>query len=393
MSGPDSGAPSRVWLMMGHRAGDNSQVQALGETLGWPFEIKRFVYRKTELATNLLLGPTLLGMVKSKSSVLEPPWPDLIISAGRRNEPICRWIRKQAGGRDKVKMVHLGRPWAPIATFDLVITTPQYRLPKRPNVLHNDTTIHRVTPGRLESEAEALAQKVAHLPKPHIAVLVGGDSGPYRFNERAAERLGAQASALAAKSGGSLLVTNSARTSAAATDALQAAITVPNWIYRWRPDADDNPYYGLLGLAESIVPTADSISMITEACATGKPVYFFDLGEGWNSMRTPIGVPGEKPAPMPPWSEMRQDFDFGAFFYRMVMRYGWKRMTRDIRIIHRNLIDSGRAVWLDENKTAGAPPPLQDLERAVSRIRGLFPMAQADVPVSLSDGEKKAVAS
>ena len=51
--------PPKVWLMMGHRAGDNSQVLALAEALGWPFEVKRFVYRRTELLTNLLCGPTL----------------------------------------------------------------------------------------------------------------------------------------------------------------------------------------------------------------------------------------------------------------------------------------------------------------------------------------------
>ncbi len=362
----------RVWLLMGHRIGDNSQVQALGEALGWPYEIKRFVYRPYELATNLLLGPTLAGMVPEKSSKLEPPWPDLIISAGRRNEPICRWIQKQAGGRDRVKLVHLGRPWAWIKRFDLVITTPQYRLPRLPNVLHNDTTIHRVTRERLSRAAAELAPRVAHLPRPYITVLVGGNSGPYSFTVESARRLARQAGDLARAQGGSLLITTSARTPAEAADALEAAIDVPAFVYRWRGRSDDNPYYGLLGQANSIVVTADSVSMVTEACASGRPVYLFDLGEGWNSMRAPIGVPGEQPAPMPSFSELRRDFDLRAFVYRMSMRFGPKRMTRDIRIIHRNLVSAGRAVWLDEGQPAAAPPPLQDLDRAVTRVRGLF---------------------
>jgi mitochondrial fission protein ELM1 len=86
----------RVWVMLGHKAGDNSQVLALAEALGLPFEEKHFVYRPAELVTNMLLGPTLAGVVTRKSSPLSAPWPDLIISAGRRNEPICRWIQQQA---------------------------------------------------------------------------------------------------------------------------------------------------------------------------------------------------------------------------------------------------------------------------------------------------------
>jgi len=134
--------------MMGHKAGDNSQVLAMAEALGVPFEIKRFVYKPYELVTNLLCGPTLAGTVKSQCSSLEAPWPDLIISAGRRNEPICRWIQQQAKGQ-RVRLVHLGRPWAKIERFDLVVTTPQYRLPIRPNVLQNKTPLHRVTQERL----------------------------------------------------------------------------------------------------------------------------------------------------------------------------------------------------------------------------------------------------
>ena len=95
----DGSSHPRTWVMMGHKAGDNSQILALAEGLGWPFEIKHLVYRPTELLTNLLAPLTLLGIVRQKSSPLAPPWPDLIISAGRRNEPPCRWIQARADKR------------------------------------------------------------------------------------------------------------------------------------------------------------------------------------------------------------------------------------------------------------------------------------------------------
>jgi len=128
-------AHPNVWLLMGHKAGDNNQVLALAEALGWPYEVKRFVYKKTELLSNLLLGPTLAGIRKSASTRMMPPWPDLLITAGRRNEPIARWIQKQSN--HSTRIVHIGRPWAQPACFDLIVTTPQYQIPSAPNILCN----------------------------------------------------------------------------------------------------------------------------------------------------------------------------------------------------------------------------------------------------------------
>ena len=359
----------RVWLLMGHRTGDNSQVLALGEALGWPFEIKRFVYTSWERLVNLPISSTLAGVVKERSSRLEPPWPDLVISAGRRNEPIARWIRRQARG--DVRLVHVGRPWAAIESWDLVVTTPQYRLPRLPNVLHNETPLHCVTRQRLASEAAAWAPRVADLPRPYIALLAGGNSGPYPFDRISGERLARQASDFASARNGSLLVTTSARTPDDTAQALFGGIRCPAFRYRWARDDDDNPYYAFLGLAERLIVTADSISMMTEACATGRPVYLFDTGIGRTSMHERASAEHE------PLRERVSRAHLKAFVYRQTMIYGPTRWTRDIRIIQRRLVESGRAVWLGEGEPRGAPPPLEDVPRAVARVRSLFePAAQ-----------------
>jgi len=363
------GGRARVWLLMGHRTGDNSQVLALGEALGWPFEIKRFVYTSWERLVNLPISSSLSGVDKRRSSVLVPPWPELVISAGRRNEPIARWIRKRASGQ--VRLVHVGRPWAAIESWDLVVTTPQYRLPRLPNVLHNETPLHRVTPALLAHEAAAWSARVAHLPRPHVSVLAGGNSGPYPFDRVSGERLARQASAFASERGGSLLVTTSARTQAATIDALFGGIRAPAFLYRWSPGVQENPYFAFLGLADSLIVTADSISMMTEACATGRPVYLFDTGTGRTSMRD------DRASEPEPLRERLSRAHLRAFIYRQTMVYGPTRWTRDIRIIQRRLVEAGRAVWLGDGDPRGAPPPLEDVPRAVARVRSLFePAAQ-----------------
>ncbi len=367
--GPASPGPTpRVWLLMGHRAGDNTQVLALGEALGWPLEIQRFVYRPFEVLLNLPFTAWLAGVEKSESSELGPPWPDLVISAGRRNEPIARWIRNQADR--PVRLVHVGRPWARIERFDLVITTPQYRLPSLPNVLHNEAPLHRVSPSRLEAAARTWRDRVAHLPRPHVVVLAGGNSGPYPFDAASGARLARQASRMARELGGSLLVTTSARTPSETLDALFGGIDVPADLYRWRPGTPEheNPYFGYLGLADRIIVTGDSVSMMTEACATGRPVYLYDTGEGRTSMREEISSAAREQPSEP--GDRRAHWK--AFVYRQTMLHGPQRWTRDIRIVQQGLVRSGRAAWLGEGDPSGAPPPLCDVDRAAARVRALF---------------------
>jgi hypothetical protein len=353
---PSAAFTPRVWLVTGYRAGERAQILALAEALGWPFELKQLSYRKSEFRTSLFRGSDLRGIRLDRSSALAPPWPDLVISAGMRNEPVGRWIRRQSGGR--TRLVHIGRPWARPEQFDLLVTTPQYRLPEADNIVHNTTTLHRVTGARLAGEADRHRQRYAHLPQPRIGVILGGDSGPYTLGPRTAAHIAGLASTLARQQGGSLLITSSARTSPRALAAFERHLTVPYDLYAWRPDDQDNPYYAILGLSASLVVTADSVSMLSEACATAKPVYMAELGGYGYPMRPGGGTP--------------VDFRLSALTYSWIMRFGHRRLSRDLRLVHRALIEQGRAVWLGENFPAAPPAPPRDLERAVQRVRALF---------------------
>jgi len=193
---------------MCYRAGENSQIRALAEALGWPYEEKHLAYRRLGRLVDVWRGSTVLGVVRKRSSPLTPPWPDLVISASMRNEPVCRWIQRQSAGR--TRYVHIGKPWARAGSFDLVVTVPEYRVPHLPNVVSNQLSLHRVQPQRVADEARRFEPSVAHLPRPFVAVLVGGYSGPYALDREKAERLGRETSAMARKQGGSLLLTTRA---------------------------------------------------------------------------------------------------------------------------------------------------------------------------------------
>lgn len=328
-----------IWCLLGRKAGDNTQVRALADELGQGYQEKQIFARPWELLTHLALKVTLAGIDTAQSSNLEAPWPDLVISAGRRNEPVARWIAQQSGGR--TRLVHIGRPWAPLASWDLVVTTPQYFLPELPNILHNSLPLHRASPEQLQDAAEQVLPLIAHLPRPRIAVLMGGDSGRFVMTEQKGRQLGAWANQLAIRAGGSLLVTDSARTPAAAGDAMQAQLQGPHLCHRWGRD-EGNPYQGILALADAFLVTGESMSMLGEAAETGQPLYVFAMGDA-----------GRR------WWTLPHSYRYKPLSHRLAMRLAPQRMRRDIGRMQDALVNSGSAQWLTDVVLEEAASALQ----------------------------------
>ncbi len=122
----------RVWAVASYRAGENSQISGLANRLGGEVVTKRLRYNGWAGPLGLVRATSRAGIDSAASDALVAPWPDILISAGLKNEPVCRWIKANSG--DRTRIVFLGRTWARRSVFDLVVTTPQYRLPAEPNV-------------------------------------------------------------------------------------------------------------------------------------------------------------------------------------------------------------------------------------------------------------------
>ncbi len=382
----DSGKLPRVWILRCHREGDNAQSLSLASALGWPFEVKRLGFHWYEIFAALAAWPTRLGIDGRRSSPLAPPWPDLIILAGRRNEIPARWIKRKSGGRTRIVVV--GRYWTPPDFIDLVITTPQFRLPRHLNVLHNDFPLHTGTPERTAEAGALWLPRLAALPKPRIAVLVGGSSGPYIFSAATARRLGEEASAMARAAGGSLLVSTSARTRAAAIDALEAAIDVPYRLYRWRANDAENPYLGFLAAADAFIVTGDSMSMLAEACNHGRPVRIFEFGNGPAAMHGPRSTQPEL-RQWWRWSQLSDQGIFGLPYGLAIGLPAWRlNRSRDIRLMQDRFVASGRARWMGNGDIGSVrAASFDDLGRAVNRVRALFDRSNTNEPLALSLGE------
>jgi mitochondrial fission protein ELM1 len=356
---------AKLWVLLGRKAGDNAQVLALAEASGLPYAEKHISARSWEIVPHLALGPTLAGIDQRTSSPLAPPWPEMVISAGRRNEPVARWIRQQAGGA--ARLVHVGRPWARPETWDLIVTTPQYFLPDAPNVLQISLPLSRITRTGVDAGARQIAPRLAHLPRPLTTVLIGGDSGPFVFTPDKGRRLAEGVNRLVAQTGGAALVTDSPRTPKAAAEAFRETLDVPAETYWWHDPqtAGDNPYQGLLGMADRFVVTGESMSMMTEAASLGRPLYLFD--------------PGDPPGT---WWRHPHNFRHKPLSHALATRLAPQRMRRDVSRLQDALRREGRARWLDEAPqliaegenwaTALQSDPMEDARRAAARVRALL---------------------
>ncbi|MDT7951962.1 MAG: mitochondrial fission ELM1 family protein [Acetobacteraceae bacterium] len=200
---------------------------------------------------------------------LADPGDDILLSAGGTAGVVAYALRRP--GRRLVQVQH---PRQDPARFDVVVVNRHDGL-TGPNVIVTRTALHRVTPQRLAKAAEIWRPRLAHLPRPLVAVLIGGSNGRFRLDGDVAAALGRQLAEMMRADRVGVALTPSRRSSAEAVAALANSVErLGGWVWDL---AGDNPYYGMLALADAIVVTEDSVSMVSEAAATAAPVLLAAL--------------------------------------------------------------------------------------------------------------------
>jgi uncharacterized protein len=345
-----------VWALLGRRAGDNAQILALAEGLGYRLERKELRFNRLSALPNVLLGASLLSVSPDSRDLLQPPWPEAVVAAGRRSVPAARWVRGRSGGA--ARLIHIGRPWGPASWFDLIVTTAQYGLRAGPNIVRNLMPLHR-PPAPDPSEIDRWAGRFAHLPRPWIAVLVGGSSRPQVLDGAAAQALAKAVDAAAREAGGSLLVTFGPRASPELGAAFHSAIASPAFIHLKQPQdaAVENPYRAYLHLADRFIVTSDSALMVAEAARSGKQVDVFPIPKQ-EDLRAALG------------SRVLKHADGeGALgrLCRMLLESGLVTSVRDLDRYHEEL----RRAGMLEAGDAAARRQAEELSHAVVRVRAL----------------------
>ena len=277
----------RVWLLLGPRRGDNNQVLALGEALGIPFETRTMSYNRLARLRMRWFDTDNGHLTRAARRWLQPPWPDLVIGIGRRTVPVARWIQEQSGGR--THLVRLGHPRAPNDWFDLVITTRQYPVPSADNVVTLPLAMNRFRKAPEPTAAERA--RLESLPRPHLLLSLGGPSAMWRLDHAALRLAATKLLRRVEADGGTLIVVGSPRTPHDARAVIRSTLGAsPNAAI---VAGNEVRYPVLLADADEHFVTADSISMISEAVMTGKPVGLIAAEPDAHGRRRIAGRPPE----------------------------------------------------------------------------------------------------
>ena len=278
------------------------------------------------------LPPTAITLTEAARAGLAAPWPDLVIAIGRRSVPVARWIKRQNDGR--TKLVRIGHPRIDPKLFDLVVTTRQYPVPPGTNVVLLPVAMsrHLEPPEPSAEETEWLAA----VPAPRTLLAIGGATKYWTLPTTRIERVVAEHAP-----GMSLIVVTSRRTDPALVDRLRtmaAANTEMRLV-----DGPSPRFAVLMAAAAEIFVTGDSVSMLSEAVLTGKPVALIPIEQDDKGKRE-LGPEPQETGP--------------------------NARRRDLRRFWNHLIDQGMVGTIDDGpkRAVAIPNPNRIAAEAVRRL-------------------------
>ncbi|MCB2055002.1 MAG: mitochondrial fission ELM1 family protein [Geminicoccaceae bacterium] len=387
-------ARPQVWALLDGDPAHDARVRKLAEALEWPTQFKRLRFNALAGRPRLRHGASTAGLDLGRCDPLDGPLPDLVVAAGWKSAPVAAWIKKTSGGH--TRLVQLGRPRIAFGGFDLILTTPDERLPIRDNVLHLTAPLAEAPDGARpdEGSGEATAPRLEHEgDAPRTLLLLGRGRRPYRLTAAAVTRLAEMLDAEQRRAGGGLSVAVEAGVPEVVTRAFEQRLggaCTRLGTYRRpgeTPPADDTAHVaatsgngGLdldaaLAAADRIVLVGDDLELLARACRTGKPVALFELPRRHDTL------PGGRRL-----AALAALLAGGGTSYRgtphqqhLVARgldhlttRGRFHMPADPSRLHRALLARGLLIRLGDETAMATPKPLDDLERATARIRRMM---------------------
>lgn len=254
-----------AWIIADGRAGHLAITTGIAEALGARAAVKpiapRLPYR--------LAAPWGPADPRDIEALLSEPWPAIVLGAGRQCVPVIRALRRRGGGR--IFTVLCQDPRTAIDSADL-IWVPEHDRLRGPNVIATLTPPHRFGLAWQAAQRRSVPPAIERLPAPRVALFLGGPGGGYHWTPDDIERFAGHVRALASQ-GASFLITPSRRTPPDLLRAIDAP-TADSPRLLWTRGGE-NPYPDFLAHADAFVVTADSVNMVGEASASGRPIHVF----------------------------------------------------------------------------------------------------------------------
>lgn len=381
---PDA-TPPRVWTLTDGSPGNEAQVSSLATALGWPSQ--SITPNPGAFATAIPFsshGAHLRGLRSDADilSTLQPPWPDLLLVAGRRVAAVARWIGQESRGRTQV--VALGAKVAtPVEGIDVAVTPKGAALFPHPRRIE----VERPLVGRENARPASTRwrERMATIHRPRIAFLVGGGTHHLGIDARAAESLGRLVADSAAGLGASIVVSASRHAAPSVFEGCLRGVGQVAFVHHETPDQrpEERAWSALLEAADLFVLVGLGETTLAELCATGKPVF---VAPQLRAARSPwIRLRDRVIAAIVARAEARPANDRGTtrpqegleLLCARLIAGGWVRPRRDVEAQRGRLVRTGHARLLRAPIRAGdlagfAPATQSEIELVAARIRAML---------------------
>jgi len=267
----------KIWSITDGNAGMISQSDGLASALD-----KHYIKKTCKIISWLRFFPVwiksiFLCVFMENKNTLHEPWPDVAIGAGSSAVPALRWLKRKS---PKTFTIFVQNPgFFQTKFFDLVIAT-NYKPVKGNNAINTEFALHKLSEETLKLHGKKFSNIFQNKQKPWRCVIIGGKAPTYNFGHEEMTKLIDQIKKIL-ELPGSVFITTSRRTGLDNIKLLEKHLENFGdrvFIYKYTDDAPEkNPYIGMLANSDILYLTEDSVSMISEACYTEKPVSVLGL--------------------------------------------------------------------------------------------------------------------
>lgn len=262
------------WLIIDEKVGNANQAIALAKALGINYELKKLEYNFFAKLPNWLKFDSLIGI--KNAAVLQEPYPDIIISSGRKTAAASSYLKKIS---PEIFTIHLMHPDLAFKNFDLVCL-PLHDKQEQHQVFNNITYSVGapcfLDKKQIEKKSKEFLLEYSNLKPPFISLIIGGKTKDGDYSEEEILWLADKASELALKNKAYLLITTCRRTNPNISSKITSKLTAPFFFFDWHNmDLKNNPYQAFLYLSDYFITTGDSVSVACESLSTGKPLYVY----------------------------------------------------------------------------------------------------------------------
>ncbi|CAH9017566.1 mitochondrial fission ELM1 family protein [Candidatus Nitrosacidococcus sp. I8] len=264
-----------AWVMTDGKIGMENQARGLAEAMSVAYNIKQVQLR---FPWNYISPFVQMGKKYCLQNKIElgftPPWPNIVIACGRKSILPALMVKEESNA----KIIYLQSPVISAKYFDLVIAPAHDARATGENVLYSIGALHRVTEQQLNQAHDRFSYLFSKYSQPRLGILLGGDNKAYHWDQSIIQKLIQELKALITYQSLSVFITPSRRTDSKIIQLLKDEFKeFSSKVYIWDTEKEENPYFGILAWSDFLLVSCESVSMISEACATYCPVYLLSL--------------------------------------------------------------------------------------------------------------------